>query len=105
MALLNILAECAPTGSVDFKDDFDVNALHELSVGMCMGDCVLYKQSLYALARVRINAFRTGADISTSKLIQDGFFPFRLIVLQSAHGALLLHSLRGNTHTPCIFYL
>ena len=68
MALLNKLAECASASGVVFKD-FVVNALRELSVGLCRGNCVLYKRSLYALARVSGTAFRAGADIPTSEII------------------------------------
>ena len=67
MALLNKLAECALTGGVDFKDGFVANALHELSVGLCRGNCVLFKRSLYALARLSGNAFGAGADILISE--------------------------------------
>ena len=66
MALLNKLAECAAASGVVFKYGFVVNSLHELSVGLCTGNCVLYKRSLYALARVSGNAFHAGADIPTS---------------------------------------
>ncbi|MGL4351025.1 MAG: hypothetical protein ACRCT2_10760 [Plesiomonas shigelloides] len=69
MALLNKLAECASASGVVFKDGFVVNALRELSVGLCRGNCVLYKRSLYALARVSGTAFRAGADIPTSEII------------------------------------
>ena len=48
---------------------FVVNALRELSVGLCRGNCVLYKRSLFALARVSGTAFRAGADIPTSDII------------------------------------
>ena len=64
MALLNKLAECASASGVVLKDGFVVNALRELSVGLCRGNCVLYKRSQYALARVSGTfAFRAGADI------------------------------------------
>ena len=68
MALLNKLAECASASGV-VKDGFVVNSLRELSVGLCRGNCVLYKRSLYALARVSGTAFRAGADIPTSEII------------------------------------
>ena len=45
------------------------HALRELSVGLCRGNCVLYKRSLFALARVSGTAFRAGADIPTSEII------------------------------------
>ena len=45
------------------------DALRELSVGLCRGYCVLYKRSLFALARVSGTAFRAGADIPTSEII------------------------------------
>ena len=64
-----ILAECASASGVVFKDGFVVNALRELSVGLCRGNCVLYKRSLFALARVSGSAFRAGADIPTSEII------------------------------------
>ena len=44
-------------------------ALRELSAGLCRGNCVLYKRSLYALARVSGTAFRAGADIPTFEII------------------------------------
>ena len=72
MALLNKLAECASAIGVVFKDGFVVNALRELSVGLCRGNCVLYKhfkRSLFALARVSGTAFRAGADIPTTEII------------------------------------
>ena len=50
-------------GSVVVKDDFVVTALHELSVRLCRGNCVLYKQSLDVLARMSGDAFR-GVRIS-----------------------------------------
>ena len=65
MALPNKLAECALASGVVFKDGLLINAWHELSVGLCRGNCVLYKRSLCALARVSGNAFRAGADIPT----------------------------------------
>ena len=68
MALLNKLAECALASGVVFKDGFVVNALRELSVELCRGNCVLYKRSLYALACVIGNAFRVGAHIPTSEI-------------------------------------
>ena len=58
---------CASTGFILFKDGYIVNALHVLSVGLCRGNCALYKQSLYALACIRGNAFCAGADIPTFK--------------------------------------
>ena len=45
-----------------------LNALRELSIGLCSGNCVLYKQSLYALACMSGNAFCEGADIPTSDI-------------------------------------
>ena len=42
--------------------------LRKLSVGLCTGNCVLYKRSLYALAHVSGNAFCAGADIPTSEI-------------------------------------
>ena len=66
-ALLNKLAECASASGVVFKNDFVVIALRELSVGLCRGNYVLYKRSLYALARVSGTAFRAGANLSTSE--------------------------------------
>ena len=67
MALLNKLAECAG-GWRCFQGRLVVNALHELSVMLCRGNCVLYMQSLHALARLSGNAFCTGADIPTSEM-------------------------------------
>ena len=69
MALLNKVAECASASGVVFKDGFVVNALRELSVGLCRGNWVLYKRSLCALALVSGTAFRAGADIPTSEII------------------------------------
>ena len=66
MAMLNKLAECALAGGVVFKDGPVVNALRELSVRLCRGNCVLYKRSRYALACVSGNTFCAGADNSTS---------------------------------------
>ena len=63
MELINKPAECASAGGILFEDGFVVNALRELSVGLCRGNCVLYKRSLDTLARVSGNAFRAGADI------------------------------------------
>ena len=61
--------ECEISGRNDgFKDGFVVNAFGELSVRLCRGNCVLYKRSLYALARGSGNAFRAGADIPTSEI-------------------------------------
>ena len=68
MALLHKPAECASASGIVFKDGFVVNALRDLSVGLCRGDCVLYKRSLYALAHVSGNAFRAGADIPISEI-------------------------------------
>ena len=68
MALLNKLAECVSTSGVVFQDGFAVNASRELSAGLCRGNCVLYKRSLFALARVSCNAFRAGADIPTFEI-------------------------------------
>ena len=62
MALLNKVAVCASASGVVFKDGFVVNALREPSVGLCRGNFVLYKRSLFALARVSGTAFRAGAD-------------------------------------------
>ena len=61
-------ADCALAGGVVFKDGFVVNALHALSVGLCRGNCVLYKGSLYALACASGNAFCADADIPTSEV-------------------------------------
>ena len=83
MALLNKLAECASASGVAFKDGFVANALRELSVGLCRGNCVLYKRSLYALARVSGTAFRAGADIPTSE-INSGCFLYLYIDCLSA---------------------
>ena len=97
------LAECASAGGVVFKDGFVVNALRELSVGLCRSNCVLYKRSLCALARVSGTAFRADAAAPLSvqmrhpKLFKDFFFPFVLIVFQPLLGAVLLHSLCCNT--------
>ena len=68
MALQNKLAERASASGVVFKDDVVGNALRELSVGLCRGNFVLCKCSLYALARVSGTAFRAGADIPTSEI-------------------------------------
>ena len=43
MALLNKLAERASAGGVVTKDTFVVNASCKPFVGICSGDCVLYK--------------------------------------------------------------
>ena len=45
-----------------------MNALHELSVGLCRGHCVLCKRSHYASACVSGNAFRADADTPTSEI-------------------------------------
>ena len=66
---LNKLAACASASGVVFKDGYVVNALRELSVGLSRGNCVLYKRSLFALARVSGTAFRAGADIPTFEII------------------------------------
>ena len=63
----NKLAECASVSGVVFKVGIVVNALRELSVGLCRGK-LLYKHSLYALARVSGNVFRAGADIPASDI-------------------------------------
>ena len=68
IALLNKLAECALAGGVVFKDGLVVDALRELSVGLCRGNCVLYKQSLCAFARVWGNASLASADIPISEI-------------------------------------
>ena len=65
MALLNKLAEYASASGVAFKDSFAVKALRSLSVGLCRGNCLLNKRSLYALARASSNAFLAGANILT----------------------------------------
>ena len=51
------------------QNGFVVNAMRGLSVGLCRDNFVLYKRSLYALARVSGTAFRAGADIPTSKIV------------------------------------
>ena len=56
MMLRHKLGECAALSGVVFKDRYVVNALRELLVGLCRGNCVLYKRSLYALARVSCSA-------------------------------------------------
>ena len=55
-------------GGVVSKDSLVVNALCELSVRLCRVKWVLYKRSLYALARLSGNAFRAGAGNPTSGL-------------------------------------
>ena len=55
-ALLNKIAEYASASGFVFKDGFVLNALRELSFGLCRVYCVLYKRSLYALGRVSSNA-------------------------------------------------
>ena len=67
MALITKLAESASVGCVVFKDGFVVKALRTLPVGLCRGNCMLCKRSLYVLAHVSGNAFRAGA-IRTSKI-------------------------------------
>ena len=67
MALRNKLGEYASAGGVVFKDSFVADALRELSVGLCRGNCVLYKRSVCTLAQVSGNALRAGADIPASK--------------------------------------
>ena len=67
MAMLAKLAECASADAVVFKDGFVANSLRKLSVGLCRCNHVLYKRSLYALARVSGKAFRADADIPTSE--------------------------------------
>ena len=66
MAMLNKLAECALAGGVVFKDGLVVNTFREISVRLCRGNCVLYKQSRYALACVSGKTFCADADKSTS---------------------------------------
>ena len=61
---------------VIFKDGFLVNALRELPVGLCRGNCVMFKRSLYALAHVTGNAYRAGADIRHPNLFKDVSYPF-----------------------------
>ena len=68
MAILKKVAVCATAGGVVFKDGSFFNALRELSAGLCLGNCVLYKRSHYALARVSGNAFRAGANILISEI-------------------------------------
>ena len=84
MALLNKLAECDSAGGVVFKDGFVVNALRELSIGLCRGNCVLYKRSLYALALASGNASRAGADIPTSKINQGYFLTLSIDCLSAS---------------------
>ena len=62
MKLLSKLAETAGDGGVRPKDGFVAHALRELSIGLCKGNAVLYKRSMYALARVSGNEFRAGMD-------------------------------------------
>ena len=69
MALQYKQPECAPASGVVFNGGFVVNALRVLSVGLCRGNCMLYKRSVYALARVSGTAFRAGADIPKFKKI------------------------------------
>ena len=102
MALLNKLAECASASGVVFKDGFVVNALRELSVGLCRRNCVLYKRSLYALARLSGTASVQVLTFRHPKLFKDVFFPFVLIVFQPLLGAVLLHSLCCNAHTDML---
>jgi nucleotide-binding universal stress UspA family protein len=66
MELLNTLATAATRGGADFKGDFVTNALKEISVGLCRGNAILYRRSLYVLARTSGNAFRAGMDVPTA---------------------------------------
>ena len=92
MALPFKLAAYASVGGVGFNDGFVVHASRKLFVGLCRGNCVLCKRSLYALAYVNGNAVCAGADIPTSKNNRV-FCPLRLVVVQLLLGAvLLLHS-------------
>ncbi len=69
MTLLSELAEAAAAGPpVRPKDGFVAHALRELSIGLCKGNAVLYKRSMYALARVSGDAFRAGMDNPTAEV-------------------------------------
>ena len=93
MALLNKLAECASAGGVVFMDGFVVNALCELSVGLCRGQlCVVQAQSV-CFSSCEWHRF----PCRHPKLFKDGCFPFVLTVFQPLLGAVLLHSLCCNT--------
>jgi hypothetical protein len=66
MQMLSTLASAATNAGVRLRGDFTANALRELSVGLCRGNSVLYKRSLYALARASGVAFRAGMDVPTA---------------------------------------
>ena len=68
MKLLSKLAETAGAGGVRPKDGFVAHALRELSIGLCKGNAVLYKRSMYALARASGNEFRAGMDYPTAQV-------------------------------------
>ena len=67
MQLLNTLAETAADGGVS-KEGFVTNALHELSIGLCRGNAVLYKRSLTAMARVSGAAFQRGMLVPSGEI-------------------------------------
>jgi hypothetical protein len=66
MQMLNTLASAAVNAGVQLKGDFVTNALRELSVGLCRGNSVLYRRSLYVLARASGIAFRAGMDVPSA---------------------------------------
>ena len=55
------------TGGVN-KDGFVMNALRELSIGLCRGNAMLYKRSLPVMARVSGTSFRSGMLVPTGEI-------------------------------------
>lgn len=62
MQLLNKLAGQAAGGREEFKGSFVINALRELSVGLCRGNAVIYSRGLQALASASGTLYQSGMD-------------------------------------------
>ena len=75
--------------------------LRELSVGLCRGNCVLYKRSLYALARVSSTASRAVAHIPASEINSGCFLYLCTDCLSTSPWCCsFTYSMLQHTHTP-----
>ena len=99
MVLLDNLAECALVSGIVFKDGFVVNSLRELSVGLCRGNCVLYKRSLYVLVCMSGHTFCADADIPISEINLGWFLSLSIDCHSAFPWCCSFASLDVVTHT------
>jgi hypothetical protein len=71
MAMLNTLADVAAANSGVSKSAFVRGALRELAVALCRGTALMYRVSMFQLARTAGRGYRPGLLVPTVDVDHD----------------------------------